>query len=80
MTADRHVVLTLELTRGEQATLARALQVYAAKYQELVGRERDQGFKQDLRNYVARADELLRRVRPELQHGPMNDQATKEPG
>lgn len=70
MTGDRHIVLTLELTRGEQATLARALQVYAAKYQEMAGRERDRGFKQDLLNYVARADEMIARVRPELQHAP----------
>lgn len=54
---------TFELTRGEAATLDRALRMYAAAYQEMKGNERDPRHKADLQNYIDRADELLKRLR-----------------
>lgn len=63
-------VMTLELTRGQIATLDHALKFYASKYQEMVGREKDPYQKQDLQNYIDRADELGRRLRPEIQNAP----------
>lgn len=59
--------MKITLTRGEIATLDRALRMYAAKYQELVGKERDLGQKENLRGYVAAADRLGAKLRPELQ-------------
>ena len=55
-------------TSGEVATLERALRMYAAKYQEMAGREMNPGLKKDLLEYITRADELIVRLRPELQH------------
>ena len=51
------------LTPGERAVLDRALRVYAATYQELVGREKDPVQKQDLRNYITAADHVLKKLR-----------------
>ena len=59
------------LTRGEQATLDRALRMYASFYQDLAGRERNATDKADLLAYVGAADALIRRVRPGLQHAPV---------
>ena len=67
-TPGARIVMTLALTRGEVATLDHALKFYAAKYQEMVGREKHPADKRDLQNYIDRADDLLRRLRPELQH------------
>ena len=68
--AGAQTVMTLNLTRGEIATLDHALRFYASKYQEMVGREKDPHQKQDLQNYIDRADELWRRLRPEIQNAP----------
>lgn len=62
--------MTIDLTTGERAVLVRALRIYAAKYQELVGRERDPAQKADLRTYVVAADRLLARLEPHIQHAP----------
>ena len=62
------IVLMLELTRGEQATLDRALRMYAAFYQDLAGREKNPVDKADLLAYVAAAGTLGRRIRPDLAH------------
>lgn len=54
---------TLDLTRGELATLDRALRMYAASYQEMAGREKDPAQKADLRAYIEAADALLLKLR-----------------
>lgn len=51
------------LTRGEAATLDRALRMYAAAYQAMVGNEPDPRHKADLKNYITRADELISKLR-----------------
>lgn len=57
-------------TTGESATLSRALRMYAAKYGEMAGREKDPGQKENLLGYVAAADRLLARIDAHLQHPP----------
>lgn len=53
----------LETTRGERATLDRALRFYAAHYQQLASKEPHAGSKRDLLNYVEAAGRLLDRLR-----------------
>lgn len=60
--------MILELTRGEQALLDRALRTYAAHFQAQISKGTDEPTRRYLQDRIDATDALQRRVRPELQH------------
>lgn len=66
-----------DFSAGERAVLLRALRMYTAQYQQMVGAEHDPKHKEDLRSYIRAADAVAER----LQHSPPhagNDPALRD--
>lgn len=52
------------LRNGERAVILRALRMYMAQYQRIVGEERDPKHKEDLRGYIRAAEEVFDKLQP----------------
>lgn len=56
------------LRRGEVAVLLRALRMYMAEYQRMVGEERDPSYKEDLRQHIRAAGAVFAKMHPSGRH------------